>query len=318
MAEDKSHTETSLSQTLAPDTSNLNNRKRTRGGNSPVTAQSATSSHVVTTSQVSEPPNKRPAPDIGKESDNDAIYEALGALRYPDREAMAAPPQSPTHAFAAQFDWQSMNTQPTGDRSSTDRVPLDPTLSSMRSGQDIPEIHFSDETLNSAAVSPGLGHNDDGGEGGDHLDVPEDGDKKEQPFSRSPELRVSHKLAERKRRKEMKELFDELRELLPAERGTKSSKWEILSKAIDHINSMKQSALALTRDVDRLTRELEMVRGQAYGSQPFHPYPVQGSYPPQGPWPQAGAAQPTATQSATQAVPPTTESPTNTQAKQPQ
>ncbi|KAK4698931.1 hypothetical protein P7C70_g7339, partial [Phenoliferia sp. Uapishka_3] len=68
------------------------------------------------------------------------------------------------------------------------------------------------------------------------------------PYSRSPELRVSHKLAERKRRKEMAQLFDELRDALPVDRGLKSSKWEILSKAVDYILSLKEHNSELTRD----------------------------------------------------------------------
>ena len=55
------------------------------------------------------------------------------------------------------------------------------------------------------------------------------------PYSRTPALRASHKLAERKRRTEMKHLFDQLRSQIPASHGSKSSKWEILSKGRPHL-----------------------------------------------------------------------------------
>ncbi|KAG1754042.1 uncharacterized protein EDB91DRAFT_1101304 [Suillus paluster] len=109
------------------------------------------------------------------------------------------------------------------------------------------------------------------------------------PYSRSPELRVSHKLAERKRRKEMKDLFDELRDQLPADRGMKASKWEILSKAIDFVATLKQSHQDMVREIEMLRHELESMR---QGIPPFGPggpphtmvygqgAPVPGSYPP--------------------------------------
>lgn len=98
------------------------------------------------------------------------------------------------------------------------------------------------------------------------------------PYSRSPELRISHKLAERKRRKEMKDLFDELRDNLPADRGMKSSKWEILSKAIDYINQLRGQQHDMAREIESLKSELDAVRGGVPATNGHHSYGQSTNY----------------------------------------
>ncbi|KAF9081329.1 hypothetical protein BGX23_001013 [Mortierella sp. AD031] len=88
----------------------------------------------------------------------------------------------------------------------------------------------------------------------------ENGQKGDTPYSRSPELRVSHKLAERKRRKEMKELFDELRDALPVDRSLKTSKWEILSKAVDYISGMRENQEEMSKEIDMLRQEVTRLK----------------------------------------------------------
>ncbi|KAI4137915.1 MAG: hypothetical protein L6R39_007047, partial [Caloplaca ligustica] len=92
------------------------------------------------------------------------------------------------------------------------------------------------------------------------------------PYSRTPALRASHKMAERKRRTEMKYLFDSLRSQIPASHGSKSSKWEILSKASEYIKTLENNCKAnqqaqgqlgqVVQDLDAVRRENDSLRAE--------------------------------------------------------
>ncbi|KAK9767799.1 hypothetical protein K7432_002080 [Basidiobolus ranarum] len=89
---------------------------------------------------------------------------------------------------------------------------------------------------------------------------PPSDDDKISPYSRTPALKVSHKLAERKRRKEMKELFDELRDNIPVEKSVKTSKWEILSKSIEYIRQLHEGQDKMNQEVQDLRQQVAILK----------------------------------------------------------
>ncbi|WVQ72301.1 hypothetical protein IAR50_001851 [Cryptococcus sp. DSM 104548] len=255
---------------------------------------------------MSEVPAKEKKPDEHNPFGGDSLDQAIRVMqreRYAVFPVFATWGQDPNHPA-------SPSQHANGDSPShqhNQQAQLDSILAlrSPTSGPDgtadvegttmAPELRFPDEMASQNAPTGQSSMNDDGQQQQQQaqqpsqqsqnlLAPPQSGPShepekgKDSTFSRSPELRVTHKLAERKRRKEMKELFDELRDELPADRTMKASKWEILSKAVEHMRHLKSTQTDHQRELEHLRRENEHLRATAYAHPPPHPHTAHNTH----------------------------------------
>ncbi|KAJ9669306.1 hypothetical protein H2201_000658, partial [Coniosporium apollinis] len=185
----------------------------------------------------------------------------------------AAPTKGHAWAFPAEAEPEDRRASSSGE-SSAER-------STIPSRQNSFATSFTDSIYTDSALPMGQKRLDDGVEGSythhhslQHRSVASLQGSEQQPgaasgpygpsgsgnYSRTPELRVSHKMAERKRRSEMKSLFEELNSILPNSPGSKSSKWEILTKSIDHIKHINRAYDNSRQENTRLRSSADMCR----------------------------------------------------------
>lgn len=116
--------------------------------------------------------------------------------------------------------------------------------------------------LGAAAPAYGFGSGGSRGASPHPLEADDDASSgvSSKPYARSPRLRHTHKLAERKRRSELRSMFEQLEALLPG-RERSLSKSEVVQKAIEAIDQ-------LVGKRDKLLKERESLRSELGESAP--------------------------------------------------